>query len=265
MYDVCFVVNGLAIVIKKGLKLNKIREILWIPLVRELTQRIVSGHYPPGFILPNEINLGIEMGLSRTVIREGMKVLTDKGLVLGQRGVGTQVLPMSKWNSFDKDILKARLLLGDKNRVLSEIFFLRRLIEPELAGMAAKQLDDAGSQKLEARFLDLEKAKDNKETYSNCDGEFHECIAELSSNSIMIGMLKSLREPMHLQRQITGSIADGSTSLTHSQHQAVYKCILARDSKGATKAMLEHLLWAEERLDRVVAQEPDLIHQFASQ
>ena len=155
--------------------------------------------------------------------------------------------------------------MGDKNRVLSEIFFLRRLVEPELAGVAAKQLDEAGSVKLQARFLELENAKDNKEIYINCDGEFHECIAELSSNSIMIGMLKSLREPMHLQRQITGLIADSSTSLSHSQHLAIYKCILDRDSKGATKSMLEHLLWAEERLDRVVAQEPGLIHEFASQ
>ena len=66
--------------------------------------RICSGEFPPGSILPNEAEWGRIHGASRTAIREGMKVLQAKGLIVSKPKVGSRVAPRESWNLLDKDV-----------------------------------------------------------------------------------------------------------------------------------------------------------------
>ena len=228
---------------------------MWIPFAREVTLRIVRGEYGVGSLIPTELQFGVEFGISRTVIREGTKILVDKGLLFSQRGRGTEVRDRSHWRSFDPDVLAARLEVGDRRVVLREVLVLRRNIEPELAASAATTIGDLGLARLGAAVMDLEAAKHDPALYMDVDQKFHECIAELGGISLLRDILKILELPIQIQRTLTGQIPGGNPTMSHRQHLAIFHCIVGRDGPGARSAMEEHLRWAEERLDRVLADE----------
>ena len=74
-------------------------------LAEKLAQRILKGEYEPGTILPGEIELGEQFGVSRTAVREAVKTLTAKGMVLPRPRIGTRVMPQSNWNFLDQELL----------------------------------------------------------------------------------------------------------------------------------------------------------------
>ena len=76
-------------------------------LAEKLAQRILKGEYEPGTILPGEIELGEQFGVSRTAVREAVKTLTAKGMVLPRPRIGTRVMPQSNWNFLDQELLSS--------------------------------------------------------------------------------------------------------------------------------------------------------------
>lgn len=74
-------------------------------LAEKLAQRILAGKYAPGSILPGEIELGELFGVSRTAVREAVKTLTAKGMVLPRPRIGTRVMPQANWNFLDQELL----------------------------------------------------------------------------------------------------------------------------------------------------------------
>ena len=89
-------------------------------IVEELGQRIVQGRYQASDVLPTEDQLCEELSVSRGVLREATKVLTQKGLIQTRPRVGTQVLPRDRWNLFDADVLLWRLQVEDKFTFLKD-------------------------------------------------------------------------------------------------------------------------------------------------
>jgi len=221
--------------------------------VRALIRRIVSGQYPVGSLIPTESELGAEFGVSRTVIREGTKVLADKGLVLGRRGHGTVVQPNDSWRSFDPDVLSARLEVGDRDVVLREVLVLRRCIEPELAAAAATSTDDVRRARLQATYAELDRVADDPERYKAVDEEFHARLADLGGIAILNDVLTALRPTIRIQRDLTGHIPGGNPVASHRQHSAVFSAVMAGDADAARTAMAHHLTWAEDRLHHVLA------------
>ena len=223
-----------------------------MPFAQELIVRIVSGRYPPGSLIPTETQLGDEFGVSRTVVREGTKILADKGLLLSRRGLGTRVLAPDEWRTFDPDVLSARLEHGDRDIVLREVLVLRRSIEPELAARAAELCDEDDLAGFADLMVELAAAQPDAKAYMRLDAEFHARVAELGRNSLLRDVTKFLEHPVAIQRELTGRIPGASTRTTHKQHDAVYQAIARRDPEGARDAMLTHIRWAEDRLDKVL-------------
>jgi len=225
---------------------------MWMPFAQELTVRIVTGRYPAGSLIPTETQLGQEFDVSRTVVREGTKVLADKGLLISRRGLGTRVLDRSEWRTFDPDVLSVRLEHGDRDVVLREVLVLRRSIEPELAARTAEL---AAQEDLDAlgELIERSRAEQrNPKAFRLLDAEFHARVAELGQNSLLRDVIKILEQPIAIQRELTGQIPGAGSKVPQQQHEAVYRCIAHRDAEGARQSMLEHIKWAEERLDRVL-------------
>lgn len=225
---------------------------MWMPFAQELIVRIVSGRYPTGSLIPTETQLGEEFGVSRTVVREGTKILADKGLLLSRRGLGTRVLSPADWRTFDPDVLSARLEHGDRDVVLREVLVLRRSIEPELAARAADMSDDDDLASFAELMATLAAAQSDAKEYMRLDAEFHARVADLGRNSLLRDVTKFLEHPVAIQRELTGRIPGASTRTTHKQHDAVYQAIVRGDAEGAREAMLTHIRWAEDRLDKVL-------------
>src|SRR5690242_4986920 len=108
----------------------------------ELGHRIIGGTLADGDVLPTEPALCEEFGFSRTVVREGLKLLEGRGLVRVEQGRGTTVQPRGSWDLLDPDVLRIALEYDHDMSLLDNLMVVRRVLEREMATAAAGQLTD---------------------------------------------------------------------------------------------------------------------------
>ena len=118
---------------------NNIHRKLYEHVEEAIGCRIIKGEYKPKDTLPNEEALCAEFGVSRGVIREAVKVLHKKGLVLPRPKIGTQVQLKTQWNLFDSDVLVWKLKAGQQLIFLKEVTEVRTIIESEAAKFSANR------------------------------------------------------------------------------------------------------------------------------
>src|SRR3954452_25409354 len=115
------------------------RKRLYESVVQQIVRQIVHGALKPGTALSIEPVLAQEFGVSRTVIREAMRVLVSKGLLRVKHGSGMWMHGPENWNHLDPLILFEQVRAGQDNGLLVELIELRRLLEPEAAAWAAER------------------------------------------------------------------------------------------------------------------------------
>src|SRR5438045_4398517 len=108
-------------------------------VVHELGKRIVGGACAPGEALPNEEELCRELGISRTALRESVKVLAAKGLVESRPRIGTRVRASECWNLLDPDVLAWRCATSPEPSFALQLNEMREIIEPASAALAARK------------------------------------------------------------------------------------------------------------------------------
>ena len=110
-------------------------------VVEELAQQIISGAFAEDDVLPTEPALCEQFGFSRTVIREGLKLLEERGLVRVEQGRGTTVQPRDAWNLLDPVVLRIALEYDHDLSLLDDLIVVRRVLEREMARAAAAAPD----------------------------------------------------------------------------------------------------------------------------
>src|SRR5664279_4328307 len=111
---------------------------LGVAVVAGLVNAIVSGEMAPGDSLPPELPLSQQFGVSRTVLRESIKRLEEKGLVSVVQGKGTVVEPTSAWNMMDRVVLTSLIANDTTLGVLDELSIVRARLEAAMAGETAR-------------------------------------------------------------------------------------------------------------------------------
>ncbi|GAA0466325.1 FadR/GntR family transcriptional regulator [Streptomyces stramineus] len=106
-------------------------------VLESLGPAITAGEHPPGTVLRTDEMEG-RFDVSRTVIREAVRVLESMGLVSSRRRVGVTVLPTEEWNVYDPQVIRWRLAGADRPRQLRSLTVLRSAVEPVAAGLAAR-------------------------------------------------------------------------------------------------------------------------------
>src|SRR5579864_2973290 len=109
-------------------------------VVEEIAQQIISGTFAEGDVLPTEPALCEEFGFSRTVVREGLKMLEERGLVRVEQGRGTTVQPRTAWNLLDPVVLRIGLAHDHDMSLLDDLIAVRVVLEREMAKAAAGRL-----------------------------------------------------------------------------------------------------------------------------
>jgi DNA-binding FadR family transcriptional regulator len=145
---------------------------------------ICSGRYLPGSPLPRENDLCDRHGVSRTVIRETLKVLESKGLVRGKPRIGTTVCEKDEWNILDQDVLE---WMGDAISdfdLLASIIEARRTIEPAAAEYAAERATAQEIADLEGALLLMRASGDNFGAFTEGDVAFHTILLKASHNQV---------------------------------------------------------------------------------
>ena len=107
-------------------------------VAREIGSSILRGDYLPGVLLPNEADWCRTFKISRSVVRESIKILSAKGLVVSRPKIGTRVEPRQRWNLLDPDILAWYSKVPAKRKFLESIQEMRYIIEPQAAALAAR-------------------------------------------------------------------------------------------------------------------------------
>lgn len=203
-------------------------------LVHEIGVRILRGELEPGNPLPTDGDATGE-SVSRTVVREAIKVLAAKGLVEARPKTGTHVRERRYWNLMDPDVLTWRLEANRGDNFFIDVFELRRVIEPAAAGLAAARASEAEVEELEHALTDMEAAVGDRDAYIAADVRFHTVILDASHNELLAHLGGTLRAVFRASFTRTLPIARD----TIPQHAAIAAAIREGDSPTATAAMLE--------------------------
>lgn len=107
-------------------------------LAETIGTRILRGDYPPGSILPNEADWSADFNVSRSVVREAIKILMAKNLLVSHTKIGSRVEPKDRWNLLDRDVLLWYSNSPDRKKFLNSLQQFRYIFEPEAAALAAK-------------------------------------------------------------------------------------------------------------------------------
>ena len=126
--------------------------------VDQLGEDIVSGRYAVGAALPPEPMLCETLGVSRTVIREAVKSLVAKGLLVTGPKLGTRVLPEEHWNWFDPDVVVWQSKIGFTREFLRDLQELRRVVEPAAVRLAAERATAADIANIEEAYAGMRAA-----------------------------------------------------------------------------------------------------------
>jgi DNA-binding FadR family transcriptional regulator len=124
-------------------------------VAQEIGRRIVSGDYPPGSILPNEADWSEMFGTSRSVVREAIKMLMSKNLLVSRTKVGSRVEPRENWNHLDRDVLTWVSQSPHREALMRSVQQLRHIIEPEAAALAAETRTDAEMAQISSACHDM--------------------------------------------------------------------------------------------------------------
>lgn len=195
-------------------------------IVNDLGHAIVTETYRPGLPFPTEAELCLRYGASRPVLREAVKMLTAKGLLLGRKRTGTLVLPEDNWNLLDPDVLRWMLQRQFSIGLLIDFTEIRMSIEPRAATLAAHSATGPQRRAIMDAIARMFAADRGEEDPLEADIAFHIAVLEASNNRFM--------------RQFTGL---AETTLRFSIRRTnEYKGVpraSARDHKRVADAIIE--------------------------
>ncbi|MDK1475955.1 FCD domain-containing protein [Streptomyces sp. 549] len=210
-------------------------------LVQQLGQMIVSGDLGADRpLVPEEIGQRFEV--SRTVVRESLRVLEAKGLVSARPNVGTRVRPVSDWNLLDPDIIEWRAFGPQRDSQRRELCELRWTIEPLAARLAAGH----GREELQQRLCDMVEimghalAQGDGLTFSRADAEFHGLLLQAAGNRMLEHLSGIVSSALH----VSGGPATGCerpTEASVAHHQRIVEALAAGEAAVAEAAMRQLL------------------------
>jgi DNA-binding FadR family transcriptional regulator len=210
-------------------------------VTEELVRRVVRGDYPPGSTLPAEHALCATFSVSRTVIREAVKVLQEKGLVQIRQGSGTTVLPSTSWNLLDEAVLAETIEDDATLGILDDLVVTRRLLESDMAHVAARAADDEAIARMRELVDRMDELMDDPASYHEHDRAFHDTVMRASGNRIARAVVRSLESQVINTASYMGRTERAMCEASNRGHRRICERIAARDPEGAAEAMFAHI------------------------
>jgi GntR family transcriptional regulator, transcriptional repressor for pyruvate dehydrogenase complex len=216
--------------------------------------QIDGGSLVPGDRLPTEQQLAAEHDVSRTVVREAIHQLKSQGLVRSRQGSGVYVTepPAYRKLAFGPQVLESM-------QAVVQVVELRRVIEGEMAALAAQRASAAQCKALMRALAAIDTATSSGHLGVDEDMAFHHAIGEATGNPQFVRLLAVLEEHLRDQMSVTkGNEAKhvDMMAAVRREHRAIADAIVAGNPKAARAAAIEHHLNGERRLITVGAVKP---------
>lgn len=223
---------------------------LGVAVVEALVDVIVSGSLAPGDLLPPEIPLSQQFGVSRTVLRESVKRVEEKGLVTVAQGRGTRVQPSSSWNILDRVVLTSLIAHDDSLGVLDDLSVVRARLESAMAGDTAQHRTADQLSELRHATEVMRTSVGKPESFDAADHAFHEIVMAISGNRLAESIARILFERARESIRYRGIASDVHVRLTLDEHETVLAAIEEGDVERAERAMNAHIIdaWQRRRL-----------------
>lgn len=188
---------------------------------------IVSGGYPPGTNLPGELDLAESRTVSRSVVREALRMLGAKGLIESRPKAGTRVRARAEWNLLDPELLGWMFEGEPPLGFVDSLFQLRMIVEPAAAELAARLRSTRQIARMGHALEVMEEAGLSSPEGQAADQQFHKIILEATGNDLLVSLsgsigaavrsttlfkhrkAKQLRDSIPLHRDLFAAITDG--------------------------------------------------------
>jgi DNA-binding FadR family transcriptional regulator len=205
-------------------------------VAEELGRAIVGGDFVPDDALPTEAELCQKFGVSRTAVREAVKMLSAKGLISSKPRRGIRVMPAEDWNLFDFDLLKWSLEGRPSREILIEFFQLRLAVEPEAAVLAARYASPEDKGRISAALERMRETNEFSESGITADLDFHVSLLYATKNRFYIRLRDFIRTALNVAIQFT-TPASKSYDDVVAAHEKVLRAIEAGDVERARMSM----------------------------
>ena len=192
---------------------------LYEEVAEQLRQRIFQRELEPGSWI-DEVKIAQEFGISRTPLREALKVLAAEGLVTMKVRRGAYVTEVSETD-------------------LADVYHLLSLLESDAAGVVAQKASDEQLRELQQLHKELESAQNNRDKFFAINERFHMRLLEIAGNRWRDQLVADLRKVMKLNRH-NSLFKAGRVKESMLEHRAIMDAIAKRDAKLAVKRMQEH-------------------------
>jgi len=218
-----------------------------------LARQILSGVLLPGDRLPPETELGEQLGVSRTALRESIRTLAGKGLIESRPRSGTCVLPQSMWNHMDPELLAWRESLEPDHVFMKSLIEVRQIIEPSAAALAAERATGRDLGSIQKSYdLMCHASKDNIEQNIRADEAFHLAVLTSSHNPFLTNFGAMIGTALRTAFRLTTSFSEDYAGTLHL-HGDVLEAIRMRQPAQAKKAMEKLLQIAIADLSKAIA------------
>ena len=221
---------------------------LYEKIVEQIESRILDGDLKSGERLPSERELGKQFGVSRTSIREAIRVLNLKGLVKVNHGRGTFVaekIPSAMRQSVDQMVNIAR------EEGSGNLIELREILEPEIAALAAGRASEEHMTALREATATMEETMGDPEAadaYIEADLDFHLSLAEGAGNPLFLVLIDLLVVQLRKQR-IRAASTEGGLYRGQHFHRQILQAVEKRDAGSARDLMLAHIKQIREDIE----------------
>jgi GntR family transcriptional repressor for pyruvate dehydrogenase complex len=218
---------------------------------QQVQDLIVTGKLKAGDRLPAESEMGKMLGVSRTVVREAVRLLSARGLVEARTGSGIYVRGVN--SAMIRDPMD--LLLRSRSITVEDIVEVRQLVEVHLAGLAAQRASAEDIRALEETVAELENPRLSPREYAEIDVAFHGRLAVAAGNPLFLILAQSINAVMMDPICFVYASDKHAREDTIREHNAVLDGIKARDPGRARRAMTDFLADAPHKWDGFLPRE----------
>ena len=204
-------------------------------LANEIGLRIVRGDYPPGTILPNEAKWSETFEVSRSAVREAIKMLMAKSLLSSRPKVGSWVEPRERWNLLDRDVLSWYASAPDREAFLRTVQEFRHIIEPEATALAAERRSDEQMAEISAACREMGEAT-SLASRTQADTRFHLAILRASGNDLLVPLGVLIESALN---NLFVFVTRETSDVRHAQklHEAIERSIRLQRPEAARAAV----------------------------
>jgi len=231
------------------------RDRLYEQVADQMLELISSESLRPGDKLPGERELAEQLQVSRTVVREAIRSLSVRGVIEVKPGCGSFIRELS--SSDVANSISLLLQLRRDKGSLGELYEIRRMIEVEVAGLAALRATENDFAVLKATIEGMQSHVGDPEQLTRYDAEFHSVLAAAAHNELLTTLLRPITD-LWTELIFASYYAPNAASDGISYHTKILQHVQNGDSERARAVMREHIDHSRQQIERVREQEADL-------